>query len=535
MADAIGRAAAGRRWSRATSADPETPAKIVAAAATALGPLTLLVNNASIFERDSVGSLDRDLWQRQMTVNLAAPVFLAEAFARQVPDGVEGNIVNILDQRIWHPAPQTFSYQISKSGLAVATEMLAQALAPQVRVNGIAPGPRSAERGPDGRSLRRDDAGRSAPPRLRRWATSAARSAFWSRRGRSPARSSRSTAASTSARTSGKPAMSDTDTPQAETVATKPHLSGVDVIADIVKRLPNGPGVYRMIDAKGTVLYVGKARSLKKRVQNYTRPQPGRIYRMVMATAAMEFVSTRTETEALLLEANLIKRLRPRFNVLLRDDKSFPYILITGDHAGAAARQASRRAHAQGQVLRAVRFGRRGRAHDQRARARVPAPLLFRRGLREPHAAVPALPDQALLGALHRRDRSARATPSWSTRREDFLSGRSQAVRGTIQKQMTEAVRAARFRGGGALPRPPRGAVARPGATRASTRRPSRRPTCSPSISKAARHASRCSSSAPARTGATAPISRAPTRRSSPARCSARSSRSSTTTSRRRS
>ena len=106
------------------------------------------------------------------------------------------------------------------------------------------------------------------------------------------------------------------------------------MIADAVKRLPNGPGVYRMIDAKGAVLYVGKARSLKKRVQNYTRPVglPMRIQRVIMATAAMEFVSTRTETEALLLEANLIKRLRPRYNVLLRDDKSFPYILITGDH-----------------------------------------------------------------------------------------------------------------------------------------------------------------------------------------------------------
>jgi excinuclease ABC subunit C len=109
---------------------------------------------------------------------------------------------------------------------------------------------------------------------------------------------------------------------------------GVDVIAAMVKVLPAAPGVYRMIDAKGDVLYVGKARSLKARVSNYTRfgQLQTRTIRMVQATAAMEFVRTATETEALLLEANLIKQFRPRFNVLLRDDKSFPYILITGDH-----------------------------------------------------------------------------------------------------------------------------------------------------------------------------------------------------------
>ena len=89
-----------------------------------------------------------------------------------------------------------------------------------------------------------------------------------------------------------------------------------------------------MIDANGDVLYVGKAKNIKKRIVAYTRPtgHDPRIERMIAATAALEFVSTATETEALLLEANLIKRLRPRFNVLLRDDKSFPYILITADH-----------------------------------------------------------------------------------------------------------------------------------------------------------------------------------------------------------
>ncbi|MEK1887717.1 MAG: excinuclease ABC subunit UvrC [Phyllobacterium sp.] len=107
--------------------------------------------------------------------------------------------------------------------------------------------------------------------------------------------------------------------------------SGADVIAGLVKRLPNKPGVYRMFNASGDVLYVGKAHSLKKRVSNYARGQGhnNRIARMIRETVKMEFVVTRTETEALLLEANLIKRLRPRFNVLMRDDKSFPYILLT--------------------------------------------------------------------------------------------------------------------------------------------------------------------------------------------------------------
>ncbi|MER8581963.1 excinuclease ABC subunit UvrC [Mesorhizobium sp. M1423] len=111
-------------------------------------------------------------------------------------------------------------------------------------------------------------------------------------------------------------------------------MVGAEVIQMLVKRLPNAPGVYRMMNAAGDVLYVGKARSLKKRVTNYAqgRFHTSRIGRMVRETSTMEFVVTRTEIEALLLEANLIKRLRPRFNVLMRDDKSFPYILLTGDH-----------------------------------------------------------------------------------------------------------------------------------------------------------------------------------------------------------
>src|SRR6266700_1232042 len=110
--------------------------------------------------------------------------------------------------------------------------------------------------------------------------------------------------------------------------------SGADVIVRYAKLAPPAPGVYLMIDARGDVLYVGKAKNIRKRILAYQRAtgHTARIARMIAATASIEFVSTATETEALLLEANLIKRLRPRFNVLLRDDKSFPYILITGDH-----------------------------------------------------------------------------------------------------------------------------------------------------------------------------------------------------------
>jgi excinuclease ABC subunit C len=111
--------------------------------------------------------------------------------------------------------------------------------------------------------------------------------------------------------------------------------AGAEVIKRFWKTLPNSPGVYRMLDRAGEVLYVGKAKKLKARVASYARGQghSNRIARMIAETTAMEFVVTETETEALLLETNYIKQFRPRFNVLMRDDKSFPYILITGDHA----------------------------------------------------------------------------------------------------------------------------------------------------------------------------------------------------------
>jgi len=111
--------------------------------------------------------------------------------------------------------------------------------------------------------------------------------------------------------------------------------AGVAAIRKVVKQLPVRPGVYRMLDARGDVLYVGKARALKNRVTNYTQVArlTKRLQRMVSQTRSMQIVTTNTEAEALLLEAQLIKRYRPPYNVLLRDDKSFPFILLRADHA----------------------------------------------------------------------------------------------------------------------------------------------------------------------------------------------------------
>ena len=121
----------------------------------------------------------------------------------------------------------------------------------------------------------------------------------------------------------------------ADAVGEGPLAIGHAAIENAMRLAPTSPGVYRMLNAASDVLYVGKAKNIRKRLSSYARvsaPQPARILRMIAATVSVESVSTTTETEALLLEANLIKQLRPRFNVQLRDDKSFPYILISGDH-----------------------------------------------------------------------------------------------------------------------------------------------------------------------------------------------------------
>ena len=116
--------------------------------------------------------------------------------------------------------------------------------------------------------------------------------------------------------------------------AEKTLRTGYEVIQGYLNTIDSSPGVYRMLDSESRVLYVGKARNLRARVSNYARPSghSARIARMIDNTASMMFLTTKTETEALLLEQNLIKQLKPKFNVLLRDDKSFPNILVTDKH-----------------------------------------------------------------------------------------------------------------------------------------------------------------------------------------------------------
>ena len=126
---------------QADLADAEAVDRLTRAAQAALGPLTLLVNNASEFEPDAIETLDLDRWERHFAVNLRAPAFLARNFAAQLPAERHGCIVNVIDQRVLKPNPQFFSYTLTKSALFTATRTLAQALAPRIRVNAVGPGP----------------------------------------------------------------------------------------------------------------------------------------------------------------------------------------------------------------------------------------------------------------------------------------------------------------------------------------------------------------------------------------------------------
>jgi NAD(P)-dependent dehydrogenase (short-subunit alcohol dehydrogenase family) len=123
--------------------------RLIGDANKAVGPLTALINNASVFESDTLATMTRASWDKHMETNLRAPIVLAQNFAEQLPDGAEGSIVNLLDQRLLKPTPQFLSYGVSKAGLHWLTVTLAQALAPRIRVNAVAPGPtlRNARQG----------------------------------------------------------------------------------------------------------------------------------------------------------------------------------------------------------------------------------------------------------------------------------------------------------------------------------------------------------------------------------------------------
>ena len=144
-AQAIARALNGRGLTAAAVqcdlADGAATARLIAAAAEAVGPLDLLVNNASLFKPDTVDAFDDALWDRHFAVHVKAPSILARDFLRQLPEGVSGSIVNLIDQRVWNPTPRYYSYTLSKSALWMATRTMAQSFAPRVRVNAIGPGP----------------------------------------------------------------------------------------------------------------------------------------------------------------------------------------------------------------------------------------------------------------------------------------------------------------------------------------------------------------------------------------------------------
>ncbi len=297
----------------------------------------------------------------------------------------------------------------------------------------------------------------------------------------------------------------------ADTVAEGPLAAGHAAIEHAVRLPPTSPGVYRMLNAANDVLYVGKAKNVRKRLASYARasaPQPARILRMIAATVDVEIISTATETEALLLEANLIKQLRPRFNVQLRDDKSFPYILITGDHWAPQILK-----HRGAQTRPGQYFGPFASAGAVNRTITALQRAFLVRSCTDGFFESRTRP--CLLYQIRRCSGPCTGEidfPGYTElvrEAKDFLSGRSRGGEAGTGRRNGKGRGRARIRNRGALPRPPRGAVGDPVAARHQSAHAWRKPTCSPSTRRAAIPASRCSSSAPDRTGATAPIFRA--------------------------
>ena len=232
-----------------------------------------------------------------------------------------------------------------------------------------------------------------------------------------------------------------------ETVAEPgPLARGAAVIKEFWKHAPLGPGVYRMLGEDGEVLYVGKARSIKRRILAYTTPerQSIRISRMVAQTVSMVFITTETEAEALLLEANFIKQLRPRYNVLLRDDKSFPYILITGGHQAPQLVK-----HRGARAIKGDYFGPFASATAVFRTINAMQRAFLLRTCSDSYYENRTRP--CLLYQIKRcsgpctGEISLEAYGKLVGEARDFLSGRSRSVRQRLASEMTEAAEALEF------------------------------------------------------------------------------------------
>lgn len=168
--------------------DAGTPARIAREAAQALGPIRLLVNSASLFEPDEIGDLTPERYEAHQAIHTRAPIFLAQEMAKALPGGLDGLIVNIIDQRVWKLTPQFFSYTLSKAALWSATQTMAQGLAPRIRVNAIGPRPHACKHSPAARGLRHGRLTPSPCAEDPHWRSLPARSASCGKHPRSPGR-----------------------------------------------------------------------------------------------------------------------------------------------------------------------------------------------------------------------------------------------------------------------------------------------------------------------------------------------------------